>query len=143
MKGLNLFDGVCLHGMKFMKWKEQCSKVSYSRIPLRLGLEVFDNGRISEAKTDDFIKAMKAFGLISEIFHVNQLRACATSAMREAENGLEVRDRIKEETGINIEIISGDEEAELIFGTFFLLDFDRTIRIFVSCRTRQLLIPGK
>lgn len=106
-------------------------KVSYSRIPLRLGMEVFDNGRISEGKTDDFIKAMKAFGLISEIFHVNELRACATSAMREAENGLEVRDRIREETGINIEIISGDEEAELIFGTFFLLDFDKTIPFIV------------
>lgn len=106
-------------------------KVSYSRIPLRLGMEVFDNGRISVEKTQDFIKAMKAFGLISEIFHVKQLRACATSAMREAENGLEVRDKIKEETGINIEIISGDEEAELIFGTFFLLDFDKTIPFIV------------
>lgn len=106
-------------------------KVSYSRIPLRLGMEVFDNGRISESKTKDFVKAMKAFGLISEIFDVKQLRACATSAMREAENGLEVREKIKEETGINIEIISGDEEAELIFGTFFLLDFDKTIPFIV------------
>lgn len=106
-------------------------KVSYSRIPLRLGMEVFDNGRISEDKTQNFIKAMKAFGLISEIFDVKQLRACATSAMREAENGFEVRDKIKEETGINIEIISGDEEAELIFGTFFLLDFDKTIPFIV------------
>lgn len=106
-------------------------KVSYSRIPLRLGLEVFDNGVISEGKTQDFIKAMKAFGLISEIFDVKQLRACATSAMREAENGFEVRDKIKEETGIHIEIISGDEEAELIFGTFFLLDFDKTIPFIV------------
>lgn len=106
-------------------------KISYSRIPLRLGLEVFDNGRISEKKTGDFVKAMNAFRLISEIFDVKQLRACATSAMREAENGLEVRDEIFEETGINIDIISGDEEAELIFGTFFLLDFDKTIPFIV------------
>lgn len=106
-------------------------KVSYSRIPLRLGMEVFDNGRISENKTQDFVKAMKAFGLISEIFDVKQLRACATSAMREAENGREVRDRIEQETGINIEIITGDIEAELIFGTFFLLDFDKSIPFIV------------
>lgn len=106
-------------------------KISYSRIPLRLGEEVFDNGRLSNKKIEDFVKAIKAFKLISEIFDVKGLRACATSAMREAENGVEVRDIIKDQTGINIEIISGDEEAELIFGTFFLLDFDKTIPFIV------------
>lgn len=106
-------------------------KLSYSRIPLRLGEEVFDTGVISPKKTEDFIKSIKAFSLIADIFDVEELRACTTSAMREATNGLEVKQRILEETGINIEIISGDEEAELIFGTFFLLDFDRTIPFIV------------
>ena len=101
-------------------------KVSYSRIPLRLGEEVFDNGRISDRKKADFIKSIQAFKLITEIFDVRELRACATSAMREAENGAEIRKAILEETGVEIEVISGDEEAELIFGTFFLLDFDKT-----------------
>lgn len=101
-------------------------KVSYSRIPLRLGEEVFENGRISDRKKADFIKSIQAFKLITEIFDVRELRACATSAMREAENGAEIRTAILAETGVDIEVISGDEEAELIFGTFFLLDFDKT-----------------
>lgn len=101
-------------------------KVSYSRIPLRLGEEVFENGRISDRKKADFIKSIQAFKLITEIFDVRELRACATSAMREAENGEEIRAAILQETGVDIEVISGDEEAELIFGTFFLLDFDKT-----------------
>lgn len=106
-------------------------KVSYSRIPLRLGEEVFDTGRISAKKTMEFVKAMMAFKLITEIFNVKAIRACATSAMREAENGETIRGLIERETQIPIDIISGDEEAELIFGTFFLLDFDKTIPFIV------------
>jgi exopolyphosphatase/guanosine-5'-triphosphate,3'-diphosphate pyrophosphatase len=67
---------------------------------------------------------MKAFKLISEVFEVDELRACATSAMREATNGKAVRDLIQTETGVNIEIIKGQEEAELIFSTFLLLEHD-------------------
>ena len=101
-------------------------KISYTRIPLRLGEQVFDNGIISDDKITEFVKTMKAFKLISEMFHVVELRACATSAMREAKNGKKVVSKILAETGIGIEVISGDEEARLIFGTFFLLDFDKT-----------------
>lgn len=101
-------------------------KISYTRIPLRLGEEVFENGIISPSKTEKFIKTIESFRLISEVFEVKKLRACATSAMREATNGLEVRDLIKEKTGVEIEIISGNEEAELIFGTFMLLDFEKS-----------------
>ncbi len=100
-------------------------KISYTRIPLRLGEEVFENGIISPKKTEKFIKTIESFRLISDVFEVKKLRACATSAMREAKNGLEVRDLIKEKTGVEIEIISGSEEADLIFGTFLLLDFDK------------------
>ncbi len=106
-------------------------KISYTRVPLRLGEEVFTTGRISKRKTEDFIKTIQAFRLISEIFEVRQLRACATSAMREASNSKAVREKIRESTGIELEVISGDEEAELIFGTFFLLDIDRTIPFIV------------
>lgn len=101
-------------------------KLSYTRVPLRLGEEVFDDGKISKKKAEDFVKTIKAFKLISEIFDVKKLRAVATSAMREAVNSAKIIEKIKEETGVEIEVISGDEEAELIFGTFFLLDFDKT-----------------
>ncbi len=99
-------------------------KISYTRIPLRLGESVFELGKISERKETDFVKSMEAFKLISEIFDVEQIRACATSAMREADNGEEVQKRILEETGVNIEIISGKEEAKLIFSTFTLMKLD-------------------
>lgn len=97
-------------------------KVSYTRLPLRLGEEVFENGELSSKKIGDFVKTMQAFSLISEIFEVNAIRACATSAMRDARNGAEVIEQVKEKTGIEIEVISGDEEARLIFGTFSLMD---------------------
>ena len=60
------------NGHRFIK------KVSYTRIPLRLGEEVFDEGIISEKKQEDFIKTIKAFRLISEIFEVKELRAALT-----------------------------------------------------------------
>ncbi len=106
-------------------------KISYTRIPLRLGEEVFEDGKISKKKAADFVKTIKAFRLISEIFEVKALRACATSAMREASNGDKIQELIKEETGVDIEIISGNEEADLIFGTFFLLDFDKSVSFIV------------
>ncbi len=101
-------------------------KISYTRVPLRLGDEVFENGIISTKKATDFSKTIQAFSLIAETFNVKKLRAVATSAMREAVNAKEVIAQIKKESGVTIEVISGDEEAKLIFGTFFLLDFDKT-----------------
>ena len=99
-------------------------KVSYTRLPLRLGENVFESGEIGPKKAIDFVKTVQAFKLVSEIFEVEHLRACATSAMREASNGDDVRQLILEATGVNIEIISGDDEAELIFSTFALLNID-------------------
>jgi len=106
-------------------------KISYTRVPLRLGEEVFDDGKISKKKTEDFVKTIQAFKLISEIFDVKQLRAVATSAMREASNSKKIIEKILEESGVEIEVITGDEEAELIFSTFFLLDFDKTLPFLV------------
>jgi exopolyphosphatase/guanosine-5'-triphosphate,3'-diphosphate pyrophosphatase len=102
------------------------NKVSYTRIPLRLGESVFDSGRINKKKAEQFVKTMKAFQLISELFEVKELRACATSAMREAKNEKKIKTKILQETGIEVETISGNEEADLIFGTFFLMDIDKT-----------------
>jgi exopolyphosphatase/guanosine-5'-triphosphate,3'-diphosphate pyrophosphatase len=114
-----------VNGHSFVK------KISYTRVPLRLGEEVFTQGKLSKKKIEDFIKTIQAFKLISEIFEVRQLRAVATSAMREASNAERVIDRIKDETGVKVEVISGNEEAELIFGTFLLLEIDNTIPFIV------------
>ena len=100
-------------------------KISYTRVPLRLGLEVFTNGIISDTKRDQFVKTMRAFQLITEVYNVKGVRACATSAMREAENGTAIRQQVYEQTGLEIEIIDGEEEANIIFSTFFLLAFDK------------------
>jgi len=102
-------------------------KISYTRIPLRLGEDVFESGKVSKDKIDDFLKTMKAFKLISEIFDVQEVRAVSTSAMREATNADNIIDSIKEETGIKIEIISGDEEASLIFSNFFAMELDLSV----------------
>jgi len=115
-----LIGEVCTeNGFSFVK------KISYTRVPLRLGEEVFEDGVISDEKAIKFIKTIEAFKLIAEVYDVNDIRACATSAMREAKNGKVIQQKIKKQTGVEIEIISGDEEADLIFGTFFLLDFDK------------------
>ncbi len=106
-------------------------KVSYTRIPLRLGYDVFENELISPEKEEDFVKTIRSFKLISEVFKVRGLRACATSAMREAQNGKAVQKRIKKETGVNIEIIDGEEEAKLIFDTFNFLNIDKNVAYIV------------
>lgn len=103
---------------------KEVKKISYTRIPLRLGMEVFDKGEISLKKKEEFVKTIQAFRLISEVFGVEKIRACATSAMREASNGLLVQKEIKQITGVEIEVISGDEEASLIFESFFSISIN-------------------
>ncbi|MFT5778936.1 MAG: exopolyphosphatase/guanosine-5'-triphosphate,3'-diphosphate pyrophosphatase [Crocinitomicaceae bacterium] len=106
-------------------------KLSYTRIPLRLGESVFEDGLISEKKQTDFLKTIQAFKLIADIFEVKELRACSTSAMRVASNGIEVKEMILKETDVNIEIITGEEEANLIFSTFFLMNIDKSVPFIV------------
>jgi len=105
--------------------KSFVKKISYTRIPLRLGDDVFSVGRVGGKKKSDLMKTMKAFEIISDIFDVKRLRAVATSAMREADNGPSIVGEIKSSLGIDIEIISGAEEAQLILGTFMLLGIDK------------------
>jgi len=84
------------------------------RIPVRLGEEAFTDGRFSEEKIDMVVKAMVAMKNIIDIHKVTAFKACATSAMREADNSFEIIKRVKEATGIEIHIISGDKEASTI-----------------------------
>ena len=92
-------------------------KTSLVRVPIRLGAEVFIDGAISEASIIRMIDAMKAFKLLIKTHQVVRFRACATSAMRESSNGSEVAKRIKEETGLSINIIDGNDEAAIIAST--------------------------
>lgn len=89
-------------------------KVEYVRFPLRLGHDVFTEGRISALSEDRMMKLMLAYQLLMELHEVDDYMACSTSAFREAANGPEVREHIEQRTGIHIQIIDGQKEAELV-----------------------------
>ena len=105
---------------------EEISTVYQTRIPLRLGDDVFDNERISEIKKAQFIYTIQAFYSTCLAFEVNKIRAVATSAMRIAQNAEEIIREIKSNVKLDLEVISGDEEARLIQEGLSLLDFDKT-----------------
>ncbi|OFX83823.1 MAG: exopolyphosphatase [Bacteroidetes bacterium GWF2_33_16] len=90
-------------------------KSSIIRVPVRLGTDVFSNGKISDKSIEKLTQTMIAFYNLMKVQDVVRYRACATSAMREAENGAKVIKKIKKESGITIEIIDGKTEAEIIF----------------------------
>ena len=90
-------------------------KAALIRAPLRLGFEVFDKGEIPPGKVEKIIKTMKSYKLLLDVYEVKHVKACATSAMRDASNGAEIIRKVKAETGIEIRIISGQEEASLIY----------------------------
>lgn len=93
------------------------TKLTLLRIPLRLGFEVFEKGSISSEKAKQLIDSMKAYKLLMDIYKVEGYRACATSAMRDAKNGQQIIKEVFAETGIQIEIIAGQEEANIIYET--------------------------
>ncbi|WP_461531987.1 Ppx/GppA phosphatase family protein [Sinomicrobium sp.] len=95
----------------------QFRKSSLVRVPIRLGQDSFTVGEISEANSLRMIEAMKAFKLLMKVHGVEKYRACATSAMREANNGNELAEEIERKSGIHIEIIDGRKEAAIIAST--------------------------
>ena len=90
-------------------------KVAFLRVPIRLGEDVFVKGEISESKEKLLIDAMQGFSHIMKAYQVEDYRACATSAMRDARNGEEITAIIRRESGIRIDIINGHEEADIIY----------------------------
>jgi exopolyphosphatase / guanosine-5'-triphosphate,3'-diphosphate pyrophosphatase len=90
-------------------------KAALVRVPLRLGFDVFDKGEISAGKVEKIIKTIKSYKLLLDVYEVKHIKACATSAMRDASNSAEIIKKVKAETGIDIHIISGQEEASLIY----------------------------
>jgi exopolyphosphatase/guanosine-5'-triphosphate,3'-diphosphate pyrophosphatase len=95
----------------------QFRKSSLVRVPIRLGAEAFVSGKISDINAQRMVEAMEAFKLLMKINNVEKYKACATSAMREAENGKEIAQLILEKTGVQIDIIGGKKEAAIIFST--------------------------
>jgi exopolyphosphatase/guanosine-5'-triphosphate,3'-diphosphate pyrophosphatase len=95
--------------------KPHFSKEELIRMPIRLGEDVFLYGKISEEKANKLITALKGFSELIKAYGVVAHRAVATSAMRDASNGVEIIEKIKLETGLSVEIIDGKLEASLVF----------------------------
>lgn len=89
-------------------------KLQFLRIPLRLGMDVFSIGRISEEREKQLMRTMKIFRQLLIIYNVEDYRACATAAFRDAKNGKKILKQIRSRLKLNIEIVTGDEEAKII-----------------------------
>ena len=91
------------------------NKLNLVRVPLRLGFDVFEYGEISKPKIGMMLQTMKAFKHLMNAYEVKHVIACATSAMRDAKNSNDIIRKVKLETDIGIEVISGDMEAGIVF----------------------------
>ncbi len=94
--------------------KTTFKKLEYLRFPLRLGMDVFQSQKISDKNRHKFVKLMKAFKLLIDLYEVDDYMVCATSAIRESINGREIVDEVRQDIGLKINIIDGTHEAELI-----------------------------
>jgi exopolyphosphatase/guanosine-5'-triphosphate,3'-diphosphate pyrophosphatase len=102
-------------------------KINLIRVPLRLGFDVFENNYISEPKAAMLLSTMLAYKNLLDAYSIplNRLKAAATSAMRDAENAQTLIEKIRNATGIEVEIISGDAEATLIYENHIAEDLDK------------------
>lgn len=98
-------DGTCTTRMK---------KLQFLRIPLRLGIDVFSIGKISEEREMQLIRTIKVFRQLLIIYNVVDYRACATAAFRDAKNGKKILRHIRKNLKLDIDIITGDEEARIL-----------------------------
>lgn len=118
-------------------------KASLIRIPIRLGMDVFNIGRISDQKADDLVKTMQAFKLLIDVYQPLGFKVAATSAMREASNNVEVMERVKRETGMQIGMIDGIEEANIISSlsnVFVNKNFTKTIYVDVGGGSTEISV---
>ena len=90
-------------------------KLTLVRVPLRLGFDVFEKGEISEQKAEMLIKTIHAYKLLLEVYDVKHFKTAATAAMRDAVNAKALLERVKKETGMDITVITGEEEATYIY----------------------------
>lgn len=106
--------------------RPQFQKVNLVRVPLRLGFDVFEEKKIiSREKVDMILNTIKAYKLLMDAYGVQHCKAAATSAMRDASNSNEIIARVKKETGIGIEVITGDTEASLIYENHIAENLDK------------------
>ena len=91
------------------------NKINLVRVPLRLGFDVFETGEISKAKVKMLMQTLKAYQHLLQAYEIKHVYACATSAMRDARNSKDIIRKVKLETGIEIKVISGQEEASFIY----------------------------
>lgn len=110
-----LLIGYIIQSGGFLKTRQ----VEMVRVPLRLGKDVFETGSISVKKLDQLIDSMTSFRLLMQVYGVQRFRTYATSAIREAKNNREIIQAVFDRTGIRIEAIEGQKEAELIMSTFY------------------------
>jgi len=101
------------------------NKLNLIRVPLRLGFDVFEYGVIPKAKTGMILQTMKAYKHLLNAYGVTNVIACATSAMRDAKNAADIIRKVKLETGISIEVISGEMEAGLIYENHIAENLDK------------------
>lgn len=87
------------------------------RVPIRLGEDSFISGEITERNLERLTKAMKSFDLLMQVYGVEKYMACATSALREANNGQELVEQVFKDSGIKIDVIDGKREASIIAST--------------------------
>ena len=95
--------------------EDRIKKVMFIRVPLRLGKDVFSLGKVSKEREKMMLHMMKGFKQFMKLNDVDDFRACATSAMRDAENGKKILKKIEKQTGIKLDIIKGQEEAKLLY----------------------------
>ncbi len=105
--------------------KPTFNKLNLVRVPLRLGFDVFEQGEISKQKRNMIMETMKAYAHLLRAYNVEHVKACATSAMRDAANSTDIIRKVKLETGIEIKVISGDEEASIIYENHIAENLDK------------------
>lgn len=107
------------------KGKPLFNKLNLVRVPLRLGFDVFEKAEISPARVSMIMETMQAYKHLLKAYGVTHLKACATSAMRDAANGPDIIKKVKQDAGIDIKIISGDEEASFIYENHIAENLDK------------------
>lgn len=95
--------------------KATLTKLLFLRVPLRLGMDVFADGKISRERRKELVATMKAYHELMKAYSVSRYRACATSAMRDASNGKRIMQLVRQKAKVNLEIISGGEESRIIY----------------------------
>ena len=105
--------------------KAEFQKLNLVRVPLRLGFDVFENRAISPEREEMIIKTILSYKYLLDVYGVEHVKACATSAMRDAVNAKAIIQKVKDETGIEIEVITGDAEASYIYENHIAENLDK------------------